>query len=334
MLDRFIHILKTGGVVAFPTETVYGLGADARNPDAVRRVFELKGRPADNPLIVHLNSARMAGEFAAEVTGDARALMRAFWPGPLTLILPKRPEVLDLVTGGLDTVALRWPAHPLAQQLISGAGPLVAPSANKSGRPSPTKPEHVREDFGEDFPVVEAGETQIGLESTVLDLSREPFVIHRPGYVGRENIEKVIGRRVRLGSSEEGNEKGKNEEESAPAGPAPSPGTRYSHYAPRARVRWMERGESPDKSDTLYLLHGETPGRERETGDPESGRHLHLVGYGYDYGQMARELYDRFRQADHEGLECVAVKPFPPSVKTSHALAQALANRIGKAIAG
>lgn len=319
MLDRFIHILKTGGVVAFPTETVYGLGADARNPDAVRRVFELKGRPADNPLIVHLNSARMAGNFAAEVTDDARALMRAFWPGPLTLILPKRPEVLDLVTGGLDTVALRWPAHPLAQQLISGAGPLVAPSANKSGRPSPTRPEHVREDFGGEFPVVEAGETRIGLESTVLDLSREPYAILRPGYIGKEQIEKALDKEIRLESS--------GEDSSAPAR---SPGTKYSHYAPKASVRWMEPGEKPadPRTDedqpggsTLYLLHAE-----------EVPERQNVVSYSGDYDRMARELYDRFRQADHEGYDEVAVRPFPDAPRKSKPVAEALHNRISKAI--
>lgn len=313
MLESIKKLLRDGGVAAFPTETVYGLGADAWNPDAVRRVFELKGRPADNPLIVHLDSARMAESFTPEIPEDARTLMTAFWPGPLTLILPKKPEVLDLVTGGRDTVAMRWPAHPLAQELVASVGPLVAPSANKSGRPSPTRPEHVREDFGENFPVVEAGKTQIGLESTVLDLSREPYTILRPGYIGREQMEKALGKQVRM------DETGEDDNASAR-----SPGTKYSHYAPDAAVRWMEANErtstGPGSPDTLYLLH--TGGAPKEE---------NIIHYEGDYERMARELYDRFRQADHRGLSTVAIQPFSASLRSNRPIAEALVNRISKA---
>lgn len=313
MLESVKQLLRDGGVAAFPTETVYGLGADAWNPDAVRRVFELKGRPADNPLIVHLGSARMAEAFVPEIPEDARKLMAAFWPGPLTLILPKKPEVLDIVTGGRDTVALRWPAHPLAQELIAVCGPLVAPSANKSGRPSPTKPEHVKEDFGEDFPVVEAGETQIGLESTVLDLSRETYTILRPGYIGKDQIEKALGKQLRLDDTGEDG-----------AASARSPGTKYSHYAPDAAVRWMESDERPEtgsgSADTLYLLHtGDAPKEEN------------IIHYEGDHERMARELYDRFRQADHRGLTTVAIQPFSASLRSNRPIAEALVNRISKA---
>lgn len=337
MLEQIKKILREGGVAAFPTETVYGLGADAWNPDAVRRVFELKGRPADNPLIVHLGSARMAGDFVPEIPEDARTLMTAFWPGPLTLILPKKPEVLDLVTAGLDTVALRWPAHPLAQELIATCGPLVAPSANKSGRPSPTRPQHVREDFGEDFPVLEAGETQIGLESTVLDLSREPYTILRPGYIGREQIEKALGKEVRMSDSgETSGEAGRTDasgrsNDQAASGdnaPARSPGTKYSHYAPSATVRWMEEGETPDPeaADTLYLLH------RGEASDGASADGEHIINYAGAYQRMARELYDRFRQADHQEFTKVAVQPFTADLRQSKPVAEALHNRISKAI--
>src|SRR5699024_6331618 len=130
-------------------------GADARDAEAVQKVFAQKGRPADNPLIVHVCSTDMARSFVQEIPGDARALMDQFWPGPLTIILKKKPEVLDVITAGLPTVALRWPSHPMAQKLIAGAGPLVAPSANSSGRPSPTRAEHVQEDFGQNFPVID-----------------------------------------------------------------------------------------------------------------------------------------------------------------------------------
>lgn len=310
-IEEAIELLKKGEVVAFPTETVYGLGADAWNPSAVRKVFEVKGRPADNPLIVHISSREMAGDFAEEVPEAAQTLMERYWPGPLTLILKKRAEVLDLITGGLNTVALRWPNHPLSQELIFRAGPLVAPSANKSGRPSPTKAGHVLEDFGEDFPVIDGGATQIGLESTVLDLSSKPYAIYRPGYIGKEEIEEVIGEAPIL-------------EETPPADEVTrSPGTKYTHYAPRARVRWLEKGEQTGSKETLYLLHSRD-GNDSEEAD------ANVVRFDEDFERMAGELYDRFRQADHEGFVVVAVEPFPEGV--SKGILQALKNRIGKAI--
>lgn len=308
MLDRYIELLKNGDVVAFPTETVYGLGADAWNPDAVKKVFEIKKRPADNPLIVHVSDTKTVKEFAAKISDDARKLMKAFWPGPLTLIFPKKPEVLDIITAGLDTVALRWPQHPLSQQLIAQAGPLVAPSANSSGKPSPTKPEHVKEDFGEDFPVIEAGETDIGLESTVLDISSEPYRIYRPGAVSAEEIEKVIGKKIEQTSG------------AAKTKAAKSPGTKYSHYAPDAIVQWLEGNPNKDV-EAIYLLHS------REF-DEVSDKVIH---YHQDYRRMAHELYDRFRQTDHHGIKKVLIEPFTED-QLQQSLVQALQNRISKAI--
>ena len=310
-IEKAATLLSDGEVVAFPTETVYGLGGDAWNPSAVRKVFEIKGRPADNPLIVHLPSQELAETFTDDIPAKARELMDRYWPGPLTLILRKKPEVLDLITGGLDTVALRWPDHPLSQQLIGKVGPLVAPSANKSGRPSPTRAEHVEEDFGEAFPVIDGGATQIGLESTVLDVSDRPFVIYRPGAVGREEIERTIGEAVDV--NEEAGEKDDTR----------SPGTRYSHYSPAARVRWMDEDEDERvfSDDTLYLLH---TGLRDGTGDGGN-----IVRFNADYKRLANELFDRFRQADHEGFSCIVIEPFR---ETDEPIVRALQNRINKAI--
>lgn len=310
LLDRYISLIQEGEIVAFPTETVYGLGADAWNPDAIKKVFEQKGRPADNPLIIHIASKSAVQDFAAEVPETAKKLMEAFWPGPLTLIFKKKPEVLDLITAGLPTVALRWPSHPLSQELISRAGPLVAPSANTSGRPSPTKAQHVREDFGENFPVVDAGETQIGLESTVIDISVNPPRIYRPGYIGKEQIENVLGTEVFEAKEGEGKT-------------AKSPGTKYSHYSPKAEVRWLANNEKPVVNHSLYLFHDRNPEILSDQ----------IIFYKGDLQRFARELYDRFRQADHRGIEQVVIEPFSKQLLNEQALARALENRISKAAA-
>lgn len=309
-MEKAVSLINSGELVAFPTETVYGLGADAWNPSAVKKIFELKQRPADNPLIVHIASLDMVEQFAGGMPGEAELLMQRFWPGPLTLIFKKKEEVLDLVTAGLDTVALRWPNNPISQELIFRAGPLVAPSANRSGRPSPTRAEHVKDDFGEDFPVIDGGSTQIGLESTVLDISDKPFVIRRPGAISRDEIEACIGAPVDEKTTSELNETAK------------SPGTKYSHYTPDAEVRWMDPDEAPDHSGTLYLLHSRNTETESEN----------IIQFNGDYQQMARELYDRFRQADRAGYETVAVENFTSEQLKQEKMAPALHNRISKAI--
>lgn len=310
MLDRYINLLKAGQIVAFPTETVYGLGADAWNLSAVQKVYDAKNRPADNPLIVHISSRKMLHQFTEHIPENAVKLMNAFWPGPLTLIFKKKPEVLDIVTAGLDTVAIRWPGHPLSQDIIARVGPLVAPSANSSGKPSPTRPEHIKEDFGDHFPIIEAGETQIGLESTVLDVSVTPFKIYRPGSIGQNQIENIIEKPVR------GVPPAK--QEALPR----SPGTKYSHYAPTARVQWLTEAASVNSNKALYLLHYRMP---KETGE-------HVIFYDEDYEEMAHELYDRFRQADQQGYETIFVEPLSAEVQKKEPLAEALYNRISKAV--
>jgi len=305
LLDRYVRLLGEGDLVAFPTETVYGLGADAWNPAAVKKVFALKGRPPDNPLIVHVASAAGVAAFAREISADARALMQHFWPGPLTLIFRKNPDVPDVVTGTLDTVAIRWPGHPLSQTLIARAGPLVAPSANSSGRPSPTRAEHVREDFGDEFPVIDGGETAIGLESTVLDLTGEPYRIYRPGAIAANDIAEVIGKNVQLTNDNMTTK---------------SPGMKYTHYAPDAEVRWLEDEETVHDPDTLYLYHSRQP--KQEAGN--------ILIYKGDFRKLGRELYDRFRQADRRGFNTVAIEPFAD--EEQDALIPALTNRIQKAV--
>ncbi len=215
-VDQAAAILRAGGVVAFPTETVYGLGADARNEAAVRRVFAIKGRPADHPLIVHLAAADGLEDWARSVPEDAWRLARAFWPGPLTLVLPRAAGVLDAVTGGQDSVALRVPDHPLALALIRAAGALVAPSANRFGRVSPTTAEHVRTELGDSVDMIlDGGPCRVGVESTIVSLLGGRPRLLRPGLITAGEVEAILGRPL----------------ESGGAGPR-APGTLPSHYAP------------------------------------------------------------------------------------------------------
>ena len=217
ILARAVARLRGGGLVAFPTETVYGLGADARDPLAVRRIFATKGRPVDHPVIVHLPGADALPDWAV-VPDAAWALAARFWPGPLTLVLRRVSGVLDEVTGGRDTVGLRVPDHPVAAALLAAFGDgIAAPSANRFGRVSPTSAAHVREELGDELLVLDGGECQIGIESTILDLSGESPALLRPGAVTRADLEAVIGP-VAVG------------------GTTAAPGTLPAHYAPRTAL--------------------------------------------------------------------------------------------------
>jgi L-threonylcarbamoyladenylate synthase len=293
MLEPFADLLKNGGVVAFPTETVYGLGASVWNETAIRQVFELKGRPADNPLIVHVSCYPHVKQLALDISPDARLLMQKFWPGPLTLVFRKTAAVPEIVSGGLPTVAVRMPNHALALDLIRQAGPLVGPSANKSGRPSPTRAAHVREDFGSTVPVVDGGECQIGLESTVLDVSSTPFRILRPGVITAEIILEVCG--IAVEEVMKGDEAMKS-----------SPGTRYAHYAPKAKVLWDL------------------------TGGWEDERKIYPIKHHGDLEALATRLYAEFRKADELGCEEIRIEKIDPN----HPLATVLLNRIEKAMGG
>lgn len=226
-------ILNDGGTVAFPTETVYGLGGNALDPKAIRKIFEAKGRPSDNPLIVHIASMDEILPLVKQVPNRARQVMDSFWPGPLTLIFEKSDIIPDEISAGLPTVAIRMPSHPIALELIKQAGvPIAAPSANISGRPSPTKAEHVIEDLlGRVDAIVSGGSSDIGVESTVLDLTGDIPTILRPGGVTKEMLEKILGE-VYVDPAIEGN----SDMESTPK----SPGMKYTHYAPKAKVVIIE----------------------------------------------------------------------------------------------
>ena len=245
-LERVAAIWRRGGTVAFPTETVYGLGAHAFDAKAVERIFAAKQRPAWDPVIVHVSDGLPLGRLVAEVSDAARALMEAFWPGPLTLLLPRGPDVPDVVTAGRALVGVRVPAHPVARALISAAGvPIAAPSANSFGRPSPTTAAHVLDDLdGRIDAVVDGGPARHGMESTVVDASQSPVIVYRPGAVTLEALRSVAGEvRVYEGNSREGSGSASSAE---PSG-LPSPGVGMRHYAPRATMVLVETQAAEDE---------------------------------------------------------------------------------------
>ena len=232
------QIIREGGLVAFPTETVYGLGADALNEEAAARIYQAKGRPSDNPLIAHIWNVDQVDQLALKISPDVRKMMDVFWPGPLTIILPKKDTVPDGTTGGLPTVAIRMPCHPVAMELIRRSGcPIAAPSANVSGRPSPTRADHVYEDMKGRIPMIlDGGPVDIGIESTIIDMSRDRPLILRPGHIRREELEEVLSREVPLDPAIAGREPGKNVV-------ARAPGMKYRHYAPKADMTLVEGPE-------------------------------------------------------------------------------------------
>ncbi|MFZ5986103.1 MAG: L-threonylcarbamoyladenylate synthase [Bacillota bacterium] len=226
-------VLRQGGLVAFPTETVYGLGADALNEKAVKKIFEAKGRPSDNPLIVHIEDSRSINELVSDIPSNASILMDRFWPGPLTLVMKKSKKVPEIITAGLSTVAIRVPSHPIALALIREAGlPVAAPSANVSGKPSPTAAKHVIDDLsGKVDVIIEGGSANIGVESTVIDITLTPPVILRPGGISPEQLGNVLG-----GVAIDPAVVKADSTEFVPR----SPGMKYTHYSPKAEVIVVE----------------------------------------------------------------------------------------------
>ena len=239
LLKRAVEILRQGGVVALPTETVYGLAANAEDELAVRRVFAIKGRPATHPLIVHLAGAEALPDWARHIPKEARRLADAFWPGPLTLVLPRTSRATDAVTGGQDTVALRVPSHPVALAVLRElGGGLAAPSANRFGRVSPTTAEHVRVDLGDDVDLIlDGGPCTVGVESTIVDLSSGAPAILRPGGLAAEELERVLGRPVPVRTSST----------------VRVSGSLASHYAPRVGVVLVEPSEAVSRAESLRL---------------------------------------------------------------------------------
>jgi L-threonylcarbamoyladenylate synthase len=296
--------LAAGGLVAFPTETVYGLGADARNGEAVARLYAAKGRPAFNPLISHVAGTAGAQRLGA-FDADAERLAAAFWPGPLTLVLPKRPDcpVSDLALAGLDSVAVRVPAHPIAHELLTAfGGPVVAPSANRSGHVSPTSAVHVLYDLrGRIDMVIDGGPCTVGVESTIVACLDRPVLL-RPGGLARKAIERVIGHPLEL----------------PPAQTAPlAPGMLHSHYAPKARLRLD--AERPHEGEALLAFGPDAPATAAPT--------LNLSARG-DLTEAAANLFSHLRALDAAGTDTIAVMPVP-----HEGLGEAINDRLQRAAA-
>jgi L-threonylcarbamoyladenylate synthase len=327
-------VLKRGGLVAFPTETVYGLGALIYLRDAVKRIFEVKGRPPDNPLIVHVAGLDQLYEVAREVPEKALKLAKVFWPGPLTVVLPKSGGVPDEVTAGLPKVAVRMPAHAVALALIEEVGaPVAAPSANLSGRPSPTSAEHVLKDLGGRIEgVLDAGETLYGLESTIVDLTTSPPTLLRPGAMPIEKVEEVLGERVAIPDFA----RGLGEAEQALA-----PGTKYRHYAPRATLLVVEAGDYTDLMELNEAVKSIAAAKAAEglkvcvlcTEEtlpfyvglkPDVA--LKCLGSRRNIFTVARNLFKTLRSIDDEGFEFAVVEGFE-----ERGLGLAVMNRLRKA---
>jgi len=326
-IERAVDLLRSGGLVAVPTETVYGLAADASSPEAVRRVFAAKGRPVDHPLIVHVASVDDLGRWVDEVPADVAVLAAAFWPGPLTLVLRRSRAVADEVTGGRDTVAVRVPAHPLLLAVLAELGPgagLAAPSANRFGGVSPTTAAHVVADLdGRIDAVLDGGPCQVGVESTILDLGVSPPEVLRPGAVSAVALGSALGRSVGSWAGD---------------GPARAPGMLASHYSPAARVVMVETIDG--LADAVRAVGSSSPGGrvgllgglalsnttvdalESALGSA-GGTVLELEPAG-DAEGFARVLYDRLRQADRLGLAVLVVVP-PPAVGLGIAVRDRLA---------
>jgi L-threonylcarbamoyladenylate synthase len=311
-LERAVVVLRAGGLVAFPTETVYGLGADARNPAAVARIFETKGRPADHPVIVHLPDAAHLERWAREVPTAARKLAAAFWPGPLTLVLPRAVGVPDAVTGGLDSVGLRVPAHPVALALLRAFdGGLAAPSANRYGRVSPTRAEDVREEFGDALTILDGGPCDVGIESTIVDLTSGHPRVLRPGSITAEQLEQALGESV---------------PEVGQDGPR-APGRKPSHYAPRARVLLATELEAANVVET-WQATGARVGLLAIRCPAALAASVTWLALPDTPEEQARALYQLLREVDRRGLDVVVAVP-PPDAGVGHALRDRLRRAAG-----
>ncbi len=306
------ELLRAGRLVAFPTETVYGLGANALNPEAVARIFEAKGRPHFDPLIVHVRSISDLETLVAAFPETAQRLAERFWPGPLTMVLPKTSQVPDLVTAGLPTVAVRLPGHPIAQQLLEAAGvPIAAPSANRFGRLSPTRAEHVLEQLGEriDY-ILDGGPCEVGVESTVLDLTTTPPRLLRPGGIALEDLEDVLGeietaRQIREGET-----------------PA-APGMLTKHYAPKTRVVVIDSLNEWRMNRSRSALLTLAP-----LGDVECDGFLTVetLSPTGDLREAATKFFATMRRLDDAGAEQILALRFP-----NHGLGRALNDRLERA---
>ncbi len=324
-IEAAAAILREGGLVAFPTETVYGLGADALNPLAAARIYQAKGRPSDNPLIVHISCMEDLNKIAAYIPQKARKLAERFWPGPLTMIFPKRSIVPAETTGGLGTVAVRMPSHPAALALIEAAGGYIAaPSANTSGRPSPTRAEHVAQDMDGRIPMIlDGGAVGIGIESTIVDFSEEIPMVLRPGYVTPDMIREVIGEaRIDPGLGEERSDIHPK-----------APGMKYKHYAPKAELI-LVNGAQERVQQTINSLTREAMESGKAAGvigtDESCGCYRYgivkSIGTRNDEDTIARHLYGILREFDEMNVDIIYSESF-----STPRIGQAIMNRMLKA---
>lgn len=305
-VEKAARLLKKGQVVAIPTETVYGLAGNIFNQKAIKAIFAVKGRPSANPLIVHIASIEMARQCALTWPHSAEILARAFWPGPLTIVLEKRPAIPPIVTAGGDTVALRWPSHPFMQAVINNCRvPLAAPSANLSSRVSPTTADHVRRDLAGKIPlIVDAGPAAVGIESTVVDLTVRPFRILRPGMITEKQISAA------LGVSEEG-----DVVDVPSATTLKSPGMLEKHYSPRARLVILDWKDQADFEKKLAELQLHKAGVHVLAHDriPQLGSLGKVCVIPQDAEAYARALYAELHRSDMEGAETILVEAVPES---------------------
>lgn len=323
-------VIRHGGLVAFPTETVYGLGADGMDEKASAKIYAAKGRPSDNPLILHISSLDMLEDIAAEIPDNARKLMDKYWPGPMTLVFKKKAAVPYGTTGGLDTVAVRFPSHAVALALIEAAGtPIAAPSANTSGRPSPTEAKHVIEDMnGRIDMIIDGGQVGIGIESTIVDVTSEVPMILRPGYITKSMVEEVVGT-VKVDKVVEAKSVAELGGDYAPK----APGMKYKHYAPKAELTMFEGPidkvieviNSKAKEDEA---DGEIVGiiaTDESKCQYPIGRVV-SIGSRKDEESIARGLYGILRDFDSMGVDVIYSETF-----YDDDLGQAIMNRLIKA---
>jgi len=319
-VDLAAQLIRQGECVAFPTETVYGLGANALDERAVAKIYQAKGRPSDNPLIVHCFDQSQVKGLTMQWSGEVQRLMDKYWPGPLTLVLPKNTHIPSIVTGGLDTVALRIPDHPIALALIKYSGlPIAAPSANISGKPSPTRAEHVWQDLAGKIPaIVDGGPTGWGVESTVLDCSSTPFRLLRPGGVTLEELKAIAPIHVEA-ESPEGTETPR------------SPGMKYRHYSPAAQVILVVGGNIHREINRRIPEFQERGLKVAVMAWDESREHypdIPFLGMGkkLDYNTAAARIYDLLRQADELGCDILLIQGLP-----NRDLGRTIMNRLEKA---
>jgi L-threonylcarbamoyladenylate synthase len=318
-IQQAAELIKTGGIAAFPTETVYGIGANALDAAAVAKIFVIKGRPPQNPLIMHVGGLAQLNRSVREIPPSAQILIERFWPGPLTLVFHKNEHVPDIVTAGLDTVAVRMPAHPVALELIRQSGvPLAAPSANPSGMPSSTHHSHVQAYFGGDLFVIEGGDCPIGVESTVLYIHSDPPRILRQGGLAQEEIENALGQKTAVERDSE---------------IALSPGMLFRHYSPKAEMILIEN--SLEMGNNLAAAVKKERGKGRKVGALVAQEYLEYIPAGvyrvnlgsfHAMSEVASRLYTGLIEMDRHGVDVIVAQSFP-----EEGLGKAIMDRLTRA---